>query len=165
MGPDNPWSPTWRPDETGGRRRAIRSARRGAILAAILYLPIGALAQMPDGVPVGLGLMMVAIGLPGVALLGAGLAPATLGSRIDAAVAGIALGIASPVAAVTSLVIAAFIVGAAVSKAGLAGAVLRGGVTAALGIAPLIAVGATVWVVGVRRLSRSRPSDQVRTSG
>ena len=42
---------------------------------------------------------------PGLALLGAGLAPAAVGSRVDAVAAGIALGIGAPIAAITSIVI------------------------------------------------------------
>jgi hypothetical protein len=154
MGPNNPWSPSWRPDERGDRRAVIKAARRGALLAAIIYVPIGALAPTGDQLPDGLGLRLVLAGMPGVALLGAGLAPAAIGSRIEAIVAGIAFGIGSPVAAVTSLAIAAFVFGTLTAHAGLAGAVLRAGVTAALAVAPIVAVGAASWVVAVRRLSR-----------
>ena len=50
---------------------------------------------------------MIAVlsGVAGVALLGAGLAPAALGSRIDAAVVGVAIAIGGPVAATASFVI------------------------------------------------------------
>lgn len=71
MGPNNPWSPTWRPDPTGGRLRAIRAARRGALLAGLVYLPAAAavvvVSPMPDEVEV----LVLGIGLPGVALLAA----------------------------------------------------------------------------------------------
>ena len=40
MGPNNPWSPNWRPDPTGRRLVAIRAARRGALLAGIAYIPL-----------------------------------------------------------------------------------------------------------------------------
>ncbi len=152
MGPDNPWSPNWRPDETGRRLTMIRAARRGALLAAIVYLPLGALAPMDDKVPRDIAMIVVALGLPGVALLGAGLAPTTIGSRIDAVVAGVAFGLGGPVAAVTSLVIGAFVFGALLG-ADLAGPVLRAGESAAVAIAPLVAVGAAVWVVTVRRFA------------
>jgi hypothetical protein len=156
MGPGNPWSPSWRPDESGSRRIVIQAARRGALLAGLLYLPICVLAPMPAEMPSQIGIAVAVSGLPGVALLGAGLAPSTLGSRIDAVVTGIAFGIGSPVAAVTSLVIAALVIGSATSTAGLAGDVLRAGITAALGIAPLVAIGAAIWVVAVRRLGRGK---------
>lgn len=156
MGPGNPWSPSWRPDESGSRRVVIQAARRGALLAGMLYLPICVLAPVPSEVPGQVGIAVAVSGLPGVALLGAGLAPSTLGSRVDAAVTGIAFGIGSPVAAVTSLVIAALVIGSAAGRAGVAGDVLRAGITAALGITPLVAVGATIWVVAVRWLGRAR---------
>ena len=111
-------------------------------------------------------MMALAVGLPGVALLGAGLAPATLDSRIDAVVAGIAFAIGSPVAAVTSIVIGAFVLFNVVpwSKewgvpggGDIAGTVLRAGVTAAVRISPLIAVVSVAWVLLVRRVGRPTP--------
>lgn len=155
MGPNNPWSPNWRPDPTGGRRAGIRAARRGALLAGIVYLPLGASTLAIDPLPRELALLALVVGLPGVALLGAGLAPSTLGSRTDAVVTGIAFALGIPVAAVTSIVIGAFIVSAFVhGGADLAGPILRAGVSAALGVAPLVALGAAFWVFAVRRLSR-----------
>jgi hypothetical protein len=162
MGTNNPWSPDWRPDPTGRRLVAIRAARRGALLAGIAYVPLGAAALSVAQLPREPALLALAVGLPGVALLGAGLAPATLDSRIDAVVAGIAFAIGSPVAAVTSIVIGAFVVSAfAKGGADLAGPLLRAGVSSAIGIAPLVALGATLWVLAVRRLSRptGRPAD------
>ena len=158
MGPNNPWSPNWRPDPTGRRLVAIRAARRGALLAGIAYIPLGAAALAFAEQPRELALLALAVGLPGVALLGAGLAPATLDSRIDAVVAGVAFAIGSPVAAVTSIVIGAFVISAfANGGADLAGPLLRAGVTTALGIAPLVALAAALWVLAVRRLSRPMP--------
>lgn len=155
MGPNNPWSPNWRPDPTGRRLVSIRAARRGALLAGIAYVPLGIAALSVAQQPRELAMLALAVGLPGVALLGAGLAPATLDSRIDAVVAGIAFAIGSPVAAVTSIVIGAFVLSAFVKGgADLAGPLLRAGVTTALGIAPLVALAATLWVLAVRRLSR-----------
>lgn len=157
MGPDNPWSPNWRPDPSGGRLVAIRAARRGALLAGMVYLPLSAavltLQRLP--VPTSLAASALLVGLPGVALLGAGLAPATLGARIDAVVTGVAFAIGAPVAAVTSIVIGAVVFSLFV-KGGpdLAGSILRGGVLAALGVAPLVALGAACWVVAVRRFGR-----------
>ncbi len=158
MGPDNPWSPNWRPDTTGGRLTAIRAARRGAVLAGIVYLPISAsvLAIHPVAVHQVLAVLALLVGLPGVALLGAGLAPAALGARLDALVAGVAFGIGAPVAAVTSIVIGAFLLSAfATGNLDLAGPILRGGVLAAVGVAPVVALGAALWVVAVRRSTRS----------
>ncbi len=155
MGPDNPWSSNWRPDPTGGRLAAIRAARRGALLAGIVYLPVGASELALGPLSDELALLALVVGLPGVALLGAGLAPSTLGSRIDAVAAGLAFAIGAPVAAVTSIVIGAFVLSAfAQGGADLAGPILRAGVSAALGVAPLVALSASLWVLSVRRLSR-----------
>jgi hypothetical protein len=155
MGPNNPWSPAWRPDPTGNRLAAIRAARRGALLAGIFYLPIGAAALEPGPLVREVALTALVVGLPGVALLGAGLAPAALGSRIDAVVVGIAFAIGAPVAAVTSIVIGAFVVGAFLGGGtDLAGPILRAGVSVALGVAPLVGLGAACWVCVVRWLSR-----------
>jgi hypothetical protein len=158
MGPDNPWSPNWRPDPTGGRLIAIRAARRGALLAGILYLPTGAVALVLSPIPMSdeVRLLVLVVGLPAVALLGAGLAPSTIGSRIDAVVAGIALGIGAPVAAVTSILIGALVLDMfAPPRIDLVGPLLRGGVMAAIGVAPLVALASASWVVAVRRLSRA----------
>ena len=46
MGPSNPWSPNWQPDPTGRRLLTIRAARRGAFLAAGIYLPIAVVAAL-----------------------------------------------------------------------------------------------------------------------
>jgi hypothetical protein len=127
------------------------------------YLPMGAAILMVEEQPQELAVLALAIGLPGVALLGAGLAPAALESRVDAIVAGIAFGIGSPVAAVTSIVIGAFVVGAmAHDGPDLTGPLLRAGVTAALGIAPLVALCAAAWVLAVRRLVRPAPESMTR---
>ena len=159
MGPNNPWSPNWRPDPTGRRLAAIRTARRGALLAGIAYVPLGAAAIATSQVPPVVAMLALAVGLPGVALLGAGLAPAALGSRIDAVAVGVAFAIGCPVAAVTSFVIGAWLLGAAFPRGSdLAGMILRTGVQAAVGIAPLVALVAAGWVLAVRRLERSRAS-------
>jgi hypothetical protein len=155
MGPNNPWSANWRPDPSGRRLVAIRAARRGALLAGMAYLPMGAAILIIEEQPQELAVLALVIGLPGVALLGAGLAPAALESRIDAIVAGIAFGIGSPVAAVTSIIIGAFVVGVfAHDGPDLTGPLLRAGVSAAMGIAPLVALCAAAWVLAVRRLVR-----------
>jgi hypothetical protein len=173
MGPANPWSPSWRPDPSGRRLADIRAARRGAILAALLYLPVGvvALSMAPQPAAIGsvsaqtLEALAIALGLPAVALLGAGLAPAALGSRIDAAVVVIAFAVGAPVAAVTSLVIGGLLLGAyTAGDAELAGRILRGGVSTAAGASPLVVVAATAWVVVVRRMARSRQPQSSPTS-
>ena len=46
MGPANPWSPNWQPDPSGGRLLRIRAARRGALLAAAIYLPVATVAAL-----------------------------------------------------------------------------------------------------------------------
>lgn len=103
-------------------------------------------------------------GIAGVALLGAGLAPAAVGSRIDGAVVGLALGLGVPVAAVTSALIGTYLAGFAidgVDEGGrLAAQVLRGGVNGAIRLSPLIAIASTVWVVVVRRWGVVKPPDE-----
>jgi hypothetical protein len=164
MGPANPWSPNWRPDPTGRRLIAIRSSRRGAFWAALLLWPLVLLAalttpgamELPDVRQV---VLIAAMSWPGLALLGAGLAPAALGSRIDAVVAGIALGIGAPIAAITStmigVAIAVAIADALYSPDAGVGAALgltiRLGVLGAIRLAPLVAIAVTIWIVVVRQ--------------
>jgi hypothetical protein len=63
--------------------------------------------------------------------------------------------IGAPVAAVTSLVIASFVVGTLAGDDGeLAGTILRAGVTSAMGVVPLVIVAVTIWVLAVRRVSQ-----------
>jgi len=159
-----PWSPNWRPDPSGRRLAEIRAARRGAILAAGIFgaLVTIAVLRAPAETPslpsanVFVALAAAATSVPGLALLGAGLTAAALGSRASAAMAGLAMGVGVPVAAVTSVMIGAFVLsGVAYSleqAAMTAGEILRGGVTAAVWISPLIALGSVAWVVLVRRV-------------
>ena len=163
-----PWDPNWRPDPTGRRLVAIRAARRGALAAAVIFGTLEVVAVMaipgdsaPSGTPPIVGLELALFSLPALALLGAGLTSAALGPPPTAASAGLAMGVGVPVAAVTSAMIGAFIlVGLAGTAAGqvdgaeVAGLLLRTGVTAAVRIAPLIAVASVVWVLLVRRLGR-----------
>jgi hypothetical protein len=159
----DPRSPSWRPDPTRRRLATIRLARRGALLAAVLFAPVGAVGMAtlppldPLNSPMASALAALA-GLAGVALLGAGLAPAAIGSRVDGVAVGVALAIGVPVAAVTSALIGTFIAGSALhgfDEGGLlAGQVLRGGVSGAVAMSPLIAIASTIWVVVVRRWSR-----------
>jgi hypothetical protein len=156
-----PLGPNWRPDNSGRRLATIRIARRGAILAAAVFAPIGLLSTSfiatvdPAGTPVGALAIAALAGLAGVALLGAGLAPAALGSRIDAAAVGVALAVGAPVAAVTSVTIGSFMSGSMLGGfdrgAALAGTMLRAGMTDATRAAPLVILAATVWVLVVRR--------------
>jgi hypothetical protein len=135
-------------------------ARRGGLLAAVLFAPVGAagMAMLPAIEPLltpQASILAGVAGIAGVALLGAGLAPAALGSRIDGAVVGLALGLGVPVAAVTSAIIGTYLAGSAIDgfdEGGrLAGQVLRSGVSGAIRLSPLIAIASTVWVVVVRR--------------
>lgn len=166
MGPStssNPWSPGWRPDPSGGRLAAIRTARRGMVVALAAYVVVAAgvlLESGPDATLLALGL---AIGIPAVMLLGAGLAATACGERIDAVAAAVAFGIGMPVAAVTSLVIAGWVLdGFATGSSDLAGTILRRSVTEAVGAAPFVAAGAGLWVVILRRLSgRAAPPASV----
>lgn len=168
MGPSNPWSPNWRPDPTGGRLLTIRVARRGAYLAAGIYLPIAIVAAVRATQPVTalptvftnpLAVVAVLSGLAGVALLGAGLAPAALGSRIDAVVVGIAMAIGAPVAATASFVIWGWVIDSWMgARADFAAPFLRAGVLAAIQVAPLVAAGAATWIVILRRISPPLPA-------
>ncbi len=156
----DPRSPSWRPDPTRRRLATIRLARRGALLAAILFAPVGAvgMAILPPVDPL-LSPMASALAglaaLAGVALLGAGLAPAAPGSRVDGVAVGVALAIGVPVAALTSALIGTFIAGSALhgfDEGGLlAGQVLRTGVSGAVRLSPLIVLASSIWVVVVRR--------------
>lgn len=168
MGPSNPWSPNWRPDATGGRLLTIRTARRGAYLAAAIYLPIAIVAvylavtpltTLPSAVMTPIAMIGVLSGLAGVALLGAGLAPSAVGSKVDAIVVGFALAIGAPVAATASLVIWGWVIDSWFGEqADLAAPFLRAGVSAALHVAPLVALGAAAWVILVRRVSPPLPA-------
>lgn len=162
-----PWDPNWRPDPTGHRLIAIRAARRGALSAAVIFgglEVVAAMVQHPvagqePGADLLVGLSLALFSLPGLALLGAGLTSAALGSRSLAASAGLAMGVGVPVAAVISAMIGAFIAVNVPRGAGdatdVAGMLLRTGVTAAVRISPLIAIASAVWVLLVRRLGRS----------
>ena len=159
-----PWDPNWRPDPTGGRLVAIRASRRGALLAAVIFgglvlvaaLVAPPLASSTPGVELAAGIVIAVASLPALALLGAGLTSAALGSRSSAASAGLAMAVGAPVAAVTSAMICTFLVGLApvhLNSLEAAGRVLRVGVSAAVRIAPLIALGSVGWVVLLRRLA------------
>jgi hypothetical protein len=143
-------------------------ARRGGLLAAVLFAPIGAagMAMLPAIEPLltpPASALAGLAGIAGVALLGAGLAPAVVGSRIDGAVVGLALGLGVPVAAVTSALIGTYLAGSAIhgfDEGGrLAGQVLRSGVSGAIRLSPLIALASTVWVVLIRRWGVVTPSE------
>src|SRR6476469_4265684 len=151
-----PWDPNWRPDPTGRRLVAIRAARRGALAAAAIFgslAVVAPIASIPldsplSGVSSTVGLLLALFSLPALALLGAGLTSAALGTPPTAASAGLAMGVGIPVAAVSSAMIGAFIlVGLAGTSMGhadgaeVAGVLLRTGVTAAVRISPLIAIG------------------------
>jgi hypothetical protein len=96
--------------------------------------------------------------IPALALLGAGLAPTAVGSRIDAVVVGIALAIGAPVAAALSTAIAVFVVVVVSDFSELTGpavgGVVRMGVASAMRVAPLLAVVAILWVITIRALER-----------
>jgi hypothetical protein len=168
-----PWDPNWRPDPTGRRLEAIRVARSGALAAAVIFGTLEVLAvalavpagSQLSGAEVLVGLTLALLSLPALALLGAGLTPAALGTPPTAAGAGLAMGVGVPVAAVTSAMIGAFVaVGFAGSFTGqgdgaiVAGVLLQAGVNAAVRISPLIAVASVVWVLLVRRLDRQATS-------
>jgi len=168
-----PWSPNWRPDPTGRRLAAIRLARRGGLLAGLIFTPLVwlaaeltpsddvALPRVPvDGSTWILGAALVALFCaPGIALLGAGLAGSALGPRPGAAITGIAIAVGVPVAAVASAMIGVFVAAIAVGNSAgeassIAGQLLRGGVTAAVRVSPLIVLGSVLWIALVRRFAR-----------
>ena len=163
MGPANPWSPSWRPDPSGRRLAAIRTARRGALLAALMLGGVTVIAVLvaPEaaGAPPIVPVTITFGAIPALALLGAGLAPSAVGSRIDAVVVGIALAIGAPVAAALSTAIAvlfAFALRPEVTRVTgeAVGDVIRVGVAGALRVAPLLAVVAVLWVIVIRALER-----------
>lgn len=155
--PSDPWSAGWQPDPSGQRLAAIRTARRGMRLAVLAYLLVATAivaGGAEDRALLAFGLL---VGAPAVMLLGAGLANAALGSRVDAVAVGLAFAIGMPVASVTSFVIAGWIIdGFAIVTPDLAGTVLRRGVSEALEAAPVVAIAAALWVVAVRRWGRTQ---------
>jgi hypothetical protein len=160
MGPANPWSPNWRPDPTGRRLVAIRSSRRGAFWAALLLWPLVLIAVLTTQVPPELSVdpramvLVAAISWPGLAILGAALAPTAIGTKTDAFVAAVALGIGAPVAAITSALIAVaiiFVISTTGEATGAAlGLTVRLGVLGAMRFAPLVAIAVAAWLVVVR---------------
>lgn len=157
------WDANWRPDPTGRRLAAIRAARRGALTSAVIFgsLVVVAAVLAPvatssvPGADLLAGVLIALFSLPALALLGAALTSAALGSRASAVGAGLAMGVGVPVAAVSSAMISAFLLAWVLQGSNegfdVAGQILRGGVTAALGIWPLIALASVVWVTVVRR--------------
>src|SRR6188472_4386299 len=170
-----PWDPNWRPDPTGRRLVAIRAARRGALAAAVIFGTlevVAAVVAIPGDSPLApnavlVGLTVALVSLPAIALLGAGLTSAALGTPSSAASAGLAMGVGIPVAAVCSAMIGAFVIAGVIGTshggmgsgqadgADLAGILLRVGVIAAVRIAPLIALASVAWVLVVRRSDRA----------
>lgn len=162
----SPNDPRWEPDPTGQRLAMIRASRRGALVSVLIFGPVvwAAVAFTPPeafGAPNGAGIWALVMSLPGLALLGASLTLSVHGSRGSAAIAGVAMGVGVPVAAVASGMIAVYLVALVLMDADLAGEaaglVLRDGVIAAVGVAPLIAIGSALWVVIVRRMVRRIP--------
>jgi hypothetical protein len=161
MGPANPWSPNWRPDPTGHRLIAIRSSRRGAFWAGLLLWPLVLLATLTTPIPQQYVvdsrtmIFVAALSWPGLALLGAVLAPSAIGSRTDAIATAIAMGIGAPLAAITSFLIAVAIVAVITTTGAQTGTVLgltiRLGVLGAMRWAPFVAIAVAVWLFVVRR--------------
>ena len=149
----------------------MRVARRGGLLAALIFTPLVALTVelTPGGTTnlpgldeagwISVAIVMALFCAPGMALLGAALAGSTQGDRVDAIVTGVALAIGVPVAAVLSGIIGMFIVVAIKSgvedATDFIGTLVRAAVTAAFRISPLVALGAAGWVVLVRRFGRT----------
>ncbi len=180
----SPNDPNWVPDPTGERLAAIRASRRGAFTAGAYFGFVVAVAiwvAPPEGLgaPNGAGVWAFVMALPGLALLGAALTPAALGSRLSAAGAGLAIGVGAPVASVASAMLGTFVLtwlvlamdptptrDALATAADMAGVVLRDGVIAAARVSPLIVVASISWVVVVRRwanpaaVTAGKPRDQ-----
>jgi hypothetical protein len=140
----------------------IRTARRGALLSAVLLGGVTAIAALlaPEaaGRPLTVPVAITAMAIPALALLGAALAPTAVGSRVDAVLAGVAFAIGAPVAAALSTATAVFVVVGVsdyTALTGLAvGEVIRMGVTSAVRVAPLVGSAALTWVLTVRLLGR-----------
>jgi hypothetical protein len=118
----------------------------------------GIVAPEAAGRPLTVPLAIALMAIPALALLGAGLAPTAVGSRIDAIAVGVALAIGAPVAAALSTAIAVFFVLVLSDFSELTGpavgGVVRMGVGSALRVAPLLAAVALLWVVAIRYLDR-----------
>lgn len=132
----------------------------GLVVAVAVFL------SPPEGLgaPNGAGVWVLVMALPGLALMGAGLTPAALGSRMSAASAGLAIGVGAPVAAVASAMLGTYVLvslvlamdptptrDAMATAADIAGVVLRDGVIAAARVSPLVVIASVSWVVVVRR--------------
>jgi hypothetical protein len=128
-------------------------------LTLVATLTTPGVLNLPDLRPV---VLIAVLSWPGLALLGAGLAPAAVGSRIDAVVAGVALAIGAPIAAITSTLISvAIVVGLLSQDLGLGvgdalGTTIRLGVLGAVRLAPLVATAVVIWVFAVRQLELRR---------
>lgn len=118
----------------------------------------GIVAPEATGRPLTVPIAIAAMALPALALLGAGLAPTAVGSRVDAAVVGVALAIGAPVAAALSTAIAVFVVLAASEFDEVAGPavgqVIKLGVASAARVTPLLVAVAVLWVIAIRYLER-----------
>jgi hypothetical protein len=126
------------------------------VVAAIAGLIAPEAANRPPTVP----FVFAAMAIPALALLGAGLAPAAVGSRAEAAIVGVAFAIGAPVAAAMSTAIAVLVLMATSDNsdqtAFAVGGVIRLGVIAAVRVSPLLALAALLWVVTLRVLERRR---------
>jgi hypothetical protein len=150
--PSDPWSAGWKPDPSGARLAAIRTAQRGALLAFVAYAVVATAILVDSGDDRMLLVVGLLVGAPAVMLLGAGLANAALGSRLDAVAVAVAFAVGMPVASVTSLVIGGWVFdGFAAGTIDIAGSVLRRSVSEALAVAPVVALTSALWVLAVRR--------------
>ena len=118
-------------------------------LAGVITTPI------PEPVDGRTMIFVAALSWPGLALLGAVLAPSAIGSRTDAIATAIAMGIGAPLAAITSALIAVAIIAAISSTGAQTGAALgltiRLGVLGAMRCAPFVAIAVAVWLYVIRR--------------
>ena len=128
----------------------------------------GVVAPEAAGRPVTVPIAIAVMAIPAHALLGAGLAPTAVGSRVDAVVVGVALAIGAPVAAALSTGIAVFVVLATSDLDEFAGSavgeVIRMGVGSAFRVSPLLALAAVIWVIAIRALDRRTPEVATRRS-
>jgi hypothetical protein len=166
--PSDPWSTGWKPDLSGARLAGIRTAQRGALLAFVAYGLVATAIVVGSGDDRMLLVVGLLVGAPAVMLLGAGLANAALGGRLDAIAVAVAFAVGMPVASVTSLVIGGWVFdGFAAGTIDIAGGVLRRSVSEALAVAPVVALTSAVWVLAVRRwaVTPARPHPPAAVDG
>jgi hypothetical protein len=130
------------------------------VLALVAYAVVAGAIVIARGEDRLLLILGLSMGAPAVMLLGAGLANAARGSRVDAVAVGVAFAVGMPVASVASLVIGGWILdGFAAGSSDIAGSMVRRSVSEALAAAPILAATSAGWVSAVRRWSVAAAHD------